>query len=135
MTEKVDKVHVQYEFAMLFHAVNNMKTGIHDGIVFNVYNIVGFNCAANLIDYLGTLQEIPHDIEVLRGRIAIQVRTLTNQRTNQYASKLKDKDLFHIFEYIFNNINVIGLDDINEDTSFQGIGSLREYFGANKKEK
>ena len=95
METVMKNVHVSYEYTMMNEMYNVMNGGtIRPDIVNNMWNIVAYNTARNLI--WGALWTqgvgIPREVEDILQKVEDQIRSLTNARTDVTKEKLQPSD-------------------------------------------
>lgn len=122
----IDPSHTRYEFSIVFHAALYMSRGDSQHM-FNVMNVAGFSSAYRLIEFLRihNLCDLPDWVIELRTKIYEQVMTLEEAyRTNEYALKLKDTDMFRLFWFFVENKRHFGIEDWAN--GIKGIGNFAE---------
>ena len=104
--------HVSYEYVMM-KEMYNIKDGggqLHMDIFNNMWNIVAYNTAYNLIEYMFDELDIHYDNEVARilDKVYHQIRTITIRRTAKQEDKLQPEDFKKLVEYIEKHKDKLG---------------------------
>jgi len=102
------KEHVGYEYAMMQEAeniwtsmVSGNSTTLRRDVLVNMLNIAGFVNAQNLLNFLIEKEiELPKHIKIIAGKIDVQIKTLTENRTSKFEEKLHLSDLVILKKFI-----------------------------------
>lgn len=108
--ELIDHEHIGYDIGMMGMAVYSWARGggIQTAADINIFTIVGFNCAANLLDLMSQEIDHPPEIHKLRRLIEEQIRSLTPKRTAVMEDKLALSEMKQLFAYIYDHASQIG---------------------------
>ena len=114
VNNSVDKEHVNYDAIMMLHVASEMKKGIHNAILYNVYNTAvycyGYNLLLYIEDYCGVTH--PDNIKRIYWMIVYQVLSLTEDRTAKFEEKLKTDDALELLRYIFSFEKELKLEEL-----------------------
>ena len=103
--------HVSYEYVMMKEMEVVMNGGhIHTDVINNMWNIVSYNTAYNLIVYMRTELDISYDEEIatILSKVYHQIRSISDRRTSNQEDKLQPKDFMKLIAFIEENKDKLG---------------------------
>lgn len=99
--------HVSYEYQMMT-AINELWGGtrpVPSDVWNNMCNIVAYNTAYNIIEYMWGELDITYDVDVgiILNKVHCQIRTISKSRTSKQEDKLQPEDFKKLVEHIMNH--------------------------------